>query len=119
DGDLARRLAERRSDRLAAAGPTAALCLSSRGRALRPQTLRRRLHKLVASVGITDRVTPHRLRHSAATLLLEGGTDIRYVQRLLGHASIATTEIYTRVTDPALVEALRQADVLGRMRALG
>jgi site-specific recombinase XerD len=52
------------------------------------------------------------LRHTAATLLIEGGVDIRFVQRLLGHASISTTEIYTHVTDTALRSALERADVM-------
>ena len=55
------------------------------------------------------------LRHTAATLLIEEGVDIRVVQRLLGHASIATTEIYAHVADEALRRSLAQADVIGRV----
>ncbi|MEI9932452.1 MAG: tyrosine-type recombinase/integrase [Rhizomicrobium sp.] len=76
-----------------------------------PQCLRLRLHS-VARRSRLGRVTPHMLRHTAATLLLEGGVDIRFVQRLLGHASIATTQIYTHVSDSALRNALEQADVM-------
>jgi site-specific recombinase XerD len=85
---------------------------NSRGRPLTPQCLRLRLHSLVRRTKLGHRTTPHMLRHTAATLLLEGGVDIRFVQRLLGHASIATTQIYTYVTDMALRAALEKADVM-------
>lgn len=93
-------------------GPIAPLLLNRRGRQLTPQSLRLRLHALVREVGLRRRVTPHMLRHTAATLLIEGGVDIRFVQRLLGHASVATTQIYTHVTDNALRAALKRADVM-------
>ena len=57
---------------------------------------------------------PHLLRHTAATQLIEAGVDIRYVQRLLGHASLSTTELYTHVSDHALKRVVSDADVLGR-----
>ena len=57
------------------------------------------------------------LRHTAATLLIERGVDIRFVQKLLGHSSIATTEIYTHVADEALRTTLERADVLGTLAA--
>ncbi len=88
------------------------LFYNSRGRPLTPQCFRLRLHSLVKRSRLGKRVTPHMLRHTAATLLLEGGVDIRFVQRLLGHASIATTQIYTYVTDTALRAALERADVM-------
>lgn len=74
--------------------------------------LRRRLHQLTSSAGVEKRVTPHMLRHTAATLLLEQEADIRFVRRLLGHSSIATTELYTHVTDEALRSVVRQADTI-------
>jgi site-specific recombinase XerD len=76
--------------------------VNSRGDAASPQMIRRlvRLHGERSEV--RDRVTPHMFRHSVATYLLEEGVDIRYVQRLLGHRSISTTEIYTHVADAAL-----------------
>lgn len=91
------------------------LFLNSRSRPLQPQSLRRRLHHLRSSKGMKKRVTPHMLRHTAATLLIENGTDIRFVQKLLGHASISTTEIYTHVSDMALREAIMKADTLAAL----
>ena len=70
-----------------------------RGRRLSEQSVRALLRKHVGATGIARRVTPHMLRHSVATLLLEEGVDIRYIQQLLGHSSITTTQIYTQVTD--------------------
>ena len=93
-------------------GSNAPLFLNRRGSKLRPSSIRPQLGRLASDVGITRRVTPHMLRHTAATLLIETGVDIRFVQRLLGHSSIATTEIYTHVSDQALKTTLRRADVL-------
>lgn len=87
-------------------------------RALRPVTppaMRGRLAKAGREAGLQRHVTPHMLRHSAATQLLEAGVDIRYVQRLLGHASITTTEIYTHVSDRALRNVVTNANVLGAL----
>ena len=86
--------------------------LNRRGLPLRPQSIRLQLRKYADRAGIGRRVTPHMLRHTAATLLIETGVDIRFVQRLLGHSSIAMTEIYTHVSDEALQSALARADVL-------
>lgn len=110
---LATDLAARKQDRLHSDAPTQHLFLNSRGRQLKPQTLRRRMHQLQADKSFARPVTPHMLRHTAATRLIERGTDIRFVQRLLGHASIATTEIYTHVTDNALRDAISKADAVG------
>lgn len=85
---------------------------NQRGRPLKPQCLRLRIHSLARRGKIYRRMTPHMFRHTAATLLLEGGVDIRFVQRLLGHSSIATTQVYTHVTDMALRNALERADVM-------
>jgi site-specific recombinase XerD len=90
----------------------APLFRNRRGRRMTPQCLRLRLHSLTERSRIARSITPHMLRHTAATMLLEEGVDIRFVQRLLGHASIATTQIYTHVTDVALRGALERADVM-------
>jgi site-specific recombinase XerD len=82
---------------------------------LSPSAMRSRLAKAAKAAGITQRVTPHMLRHTAATQLIEAGVDIRYIQRLLGHASLSTTEIYTHVSDPGLHRVVSDADILGRL----
>jgi site-specific recombinase XerD len=94
-----------------------ALFLNRHGAPLRPQSVRAKLKRLAKDAGLGRRVTPHMLRHTAATLLIETGVDIRFVQRLLGHSSIATTEIYTHVSDEALRRTLERADVLGALGA--
>jgi len=76
--------------------------VNSRGEAASPQMIRRLVRLHGERSAVRDRVTPHMFRHSVATYLLEEGVDIRYVQRLLGHRSISTTEIYTQVADAAL-----------------
>ena len=100
--DLKSLLTDYRTARDRAASSADTFLVNSRGEAASPQMIRRliRLHGERSSV--RDRVTPHMFRHSVATYLLEEGMDIRYVQRLLGHRSISTTEIYTHVADAAL-----------------
>jgi site-specific recombinase XerD len=77
--------------------------------------MRLRLVKAARDAGLGPRVTPHMLRHTAATQLIEAGVDIRYIQRLLGHASLSTTEIYTHVSDRALRRVVSDADILGSL----
>jgi integrase/recombinase XerD len=92
--------------------PTAPLFPNRRGKAIAPKWVQTRLRRLAEVAGVQRRITPHMFRHTAATLLIEGGVDIRFVQRLLGHANLATTEIYTHVSDQALRSALERADVM-------
>jgi len=92
----------------------APLLFNRRHEPLSPAAMRSRLAAVARDAGLHARVTPHMLRHTAATQLIEAGVDIRYIQRLLGHASLSTTEIYTHVSDRALRDVVSAADVLGR-----
>jgi site-specific recombinase XerD len=95
--------------------PARRLLVNGRGRPASAACLRRRITMIAERAGLARRVTPHMLRHTAATVLLEAGVDIRFVQRLLGHKSIATTQIYTHVSDRALKAAITAANVTRAM----
>lgn len=90
------------------------LLFNSHHHPLTAPAMRARLIKAAQNAGLGARVTPHMLRHTAATQLIEAGVDIRYIQRLLGHASLTTTEIYTHVSDRALRRVVSDADVVGQ-----
>jgi integrase/recombinase XerD len=88
--------------------------LNARGGRLSRQSAWSVIVKAAERAGISAEVSPHTLRHSFATHLLEGGADVRVVQELLGHASVTTTQVYTLVT----VEKLREVYATSHPRAL-
>jgi len=86
-----------------------ALLLGARGKRLDPRVARSVVHQAASAVpGVPD-VAPHGLRHAAATHMMEGGADLRYIQELLGHAKLATTQLYTHVTVERLKVVHEQA----------
>lgn len=92
---------------------TPRLFLNSLGRPLSRQSAYAVLQQAAARAGLSGRVSPHTLRHSYATHLLQGGADVRVVQELLGHASVTTTQVYTLVT----VDQLREVYATSHPRA--
>jgi len=86
-----------------------ALFLGSRGKRIDPRVVRQVVYEAMQALGSNKKMGPHALRHSAATHLLEGGADLRTVQEILGHSSLATTQIYTHVSEERIKKAYEQA----------
>ena len=91
------------------AAPGAPLFLSRRGKAMSAREAQRLMEKLRGALGLGERATPHALRHSFATHLLQNGGDLRAVQELLGHASLSTTQTYTQIDTRKLMEVYERA----------
>ena len=92
-----------------------AILFNQRGRPLSPQPVRRIINKYLDRIGGASHVTPHMFRHTFATSLLEAGMDIRYIQSLLGHSSISTTQIYTHVSAKQQTLLLEEKHPRGKM----
>ena len=91
------------------------ILFNRRGRPLTPQSVRRIINKYLNQIDAPGHVTPHMFRHTFATSLLEAGMDIRYIQSLLGHSSISTTQIYTHVTARQQTLLLAEKHPRGKM----
>ena len=97
------------------AGPQSALFLSRRGKPMSPREAQLLMQRLRSALGLPERATPHALRHSFATHLLQNGGDLRAVQELLGHASLSTTQTYTEIDTRRLGEIYARAHPRGKV----
>lgn len=88
------------------------------GSRLSEQSVRNMLGRYAQKAGLSEKITPHMFRHTVATLLLEAGVDIRYIQQFLGHSSIVTTEIYTHVSTTRQKEILKEKHPRNNMQLI-
>jgi integrase/recombinase XerC len=94
---------------LASQSSGSAVFIGSRGKRIDQRVARSVVYQAMEAIGSDKKFGPHTLRHSAATHLLEGGADLRTVQEILGHSSLATTQIYTHVSQERIKKAYEQA----------
>jgi integrase/recombinase XerC len=90
-------------------GSAAPLFVSRRGKPMSAREAQSLMQRLRGSLGLSEKATPHALRHSFATHLLQGGGDLRSVQELLGHASLSTTQVYTAIETSQLLKTYQSA----------
>src|SRR6185437_497029 len=93
--------------------PDGPLFLSRRGKPMSAREAQAIMQRLRSSLGLSERATPHALRHSFASHLLDGGADLRSVQELLGHASLSTTQTYTKIETKRLMQVYKKAHPRG------
>jgi len=89
--------------------PSSPLFLSRRGKPMSAREAQGLMQRLRGRLGLSEKATPHALRHSFATHILQGGGDLRSLQELLGHASLSTTQVYTAMDTAALLETYTKA----------
>jgi integrase/recombinase XerC len=92
-----------------AADPNKALFVNKHGTRLSSRSVRRKVSKYLAQVGLDPDISPHTIRHSFATHLLDNGADLRSVQELLGHQSLSSTQVYTHLTTQRMRDAYDKA----------
>ena len=112
---LVREALQNYSDKISFTGaPSSPLFLSRRGKPMSPREAQGLMQRLRGRLGLPEKATPHALRHSFATHILQGGGDLRSVQELLGHASLSTTQIYTAMDTRQLLETYSKAHPRGK-----